>query len=144
MLIFTTNNRGLRVSLWTMTLRNTAILPLYTQNFTTGMNAPLSDISYHRAEEAGPWTSLLSLHNDRSWIWTACRSAVLPVGGLQRPCRNCLLSSFLRQEHTSPTVGRLKCLERLGRGQEYICLVCSTVWEAFGAVQTLSAPTEHA
>ena len=45
---------------------------------------PLSDISCHRAEEAGLW----------KWIRTAWRSAVLPVGGLQRPCRNHLLSSF--------------------------------------------------
>ena len=30
----------------------------------------------------------------RSRIWTACRSVVLPVGGLQRPCRNHVFSSF--------------------------------------------------
>ena len=46
-----------------MTLRNTAILPLDTPNFTLGMNAPLSDISYHHAEEAGLWKWLLSLCN---------------------------------------------------------------------------------
>ena len=71
----------------------------HTPNFTSGMNAPLLDISRERGEcfcgeEAGLWKSLLLLSNDRSWIWTACRSAVLPVGGLQRPCRTCLLSSF--------------------------------------------------
>ena len=32
---------------------NTAMLLLATPNFTSGMNVPLSDISYHRAEEAG-------------------------------------------------------------------------------------------
>ena len=30
-----------------------------------------------------------------------------------------------RQEHTGPTVGCLKHLERLGRGREQLCLVCS-------------------
>ena len=39
----------------------------------------------------------------------------------------------LRQEHTGPTVGRLKCLERLRQGREQICLVCSAALEAFGA-----------
>ena len=48
------------------------------------MNDPLLDISYHRAEEAGLRNKLLlPLRNERSWTWTACRSAVLPVGGLQ-------------------------------------------------------------
>ena len=37
---------------------------------------------------------LFSLRNERSWIWIACRSPILPVGGLQRPCRNRLFSSF--------------------------------------------------
>ena len=50
----------------------------------------------------------------------------------------------LRQEHTGPTVGRLKRLERLGRGREQICLVCSAASEAFGAARTLLDPTEHA
>ena len=34
---------------------NTAVSPLDTLNFTLGMNAPLSDISYHCAEEVGLW-----------------------------------------------------------------------------------------
>ena len=38
----------------------------------------------HHAEEASLW----------KWIWTACRSTVLPVGGLQKPCRNRLFSPF--------------------------------------------------
>ena len=50
----------------------------------------------------------------------------------------------LRQEHTSPTAGRLKHLERLGRGRDQICLVCSALSEAFGASWMLSAPIEHA
>ena len=45
--------------------------------------------------------------------------------------------STLRPSHTGPTVGRLKRLERLGRGREQICLVCSGVSEAFGAARTL-------
>ena len=50
----------------------------------------------------------------------------------------------LRQEHTGPTIGRLKRLERLGRGREQICLVCLAVFEAFGATRTLSALIQHA
>ena len=34
--------------------------------------------------------------------------------------------------------------ERLGRGREQICLVCSAALEAFGASRTLSAPIKHA
>lgn len=49
-----------------------------------------------------------------------------------------------RQEHTCPTVGRLKCLGRLGRGREQICSVCSAVLEAYGAARTLSSPIQHA
>ena len=45
----------------------------------------------------------------------------------------------LWQEHTGPTVGRLKHLGRPGRGWEQICLVCSAASEAFGAARTLSA-----
>ena len=55
-----------------------------------------------------------------------------------------MLPQLLRQEHTSPTVGCLKHLERLGRGREQICLVCSATLEAFRAVWTLSAQTQHA
>ena len=62
------------------------------------MDAVLSDISYHHAEEVGQRTSLLSLLYDRSWIWTACRITVLTVGVLQRTCRTCLLSSFWELE----------------------------------------------
>ena len=51
---------------------------------------------------------------------------------------------MLRQEHTGPPVGRLKHLESLEWGLEQICLACSATSEAFGATQTLSAPTEHA
>ena len=43
-----------------------------------------------------------------------------------------------------PTVGHLKHLERLRRGREQICLVCSAASEAFGAAWTLSAPIQHA
>ena len=43
----------------------------------------------------------------------------------------------LRQEHTCPTIGCLKHLERPGRDREKICLVCSA---ALGA---LSAPIQH-
>ena len=39
---------------------------------------------------------------------------------------------------------RLKRLERLGRGREQICLVCLATLEAFRAVWTLSAQTQHA
>ena len=59
-----------------------------------GMSTPLSDISYHHAEEASLWKWLLLLRNERSWIWTARKSTVLPVGGLRRPCRNRWLSLF--------------------------------------------------
>ena len=72
-----------------LSLRDTAILPLNTPNFTSGMDAPFSDISYHGAKEACLWKSLLSLHIE------SCRRAVLPVGGLQRPCSNHFFSSFL-------------------------------------------------
>ena len=48
------------------------------------------------------------------------------------------------QEHTGPTVGYLKHLERLGRGWQLICLVCSAVSEAFGAARTLSDTIQHA
>ena len=58
-----------------------------------GWAPPLSDISYHHTEEASLWTFLLLSRNDRTWIWTAYRSAVLPVGGLQRPCRTPLISN---------------------------------------------------
>ena len=68
--------RYLRVLLWATALRNTVISPLVS------------------LREAGLWTSLLSLRNNRSWIWTACRSPVFPVDGLQRRCRTRLLSSF--------------------------------------------------
>ena len=67
---------NLCVWLWVTTLRNTAILQLDTLNFTSGMNASLSDISYNRAEEVSLYKCLLSLRNERSWIWTACRSTV--------------------------------------------------------------------
>ena len=50
--------------------------------------------------------------------------------------------SAVRQEHTGPTVGRLKHLESLRRGWEQICLVYSATLEAFRATRTLSAPTE--
>ena len=46
-----------------------------------------------------------------------------------------------RQEHTGPTVGRLKW--RLGRVREQICSVCSAALEAFGATWTLSALIQH-
>ena len=46
------------------------------------MDAPLSDISYHRAEVAGQWRSLLSFCNYRSWIWTACGSAFFTSGSV--------------------------------------------------------------
>ena len=46
-------------------------------------------------------------------------------------------AGLLRLPHTGPTAGRLKRLERLGRGREQICLVCSGVSEAFGAARTL-------
>ena len=59
-----------------------------------------------------------------------------------------LLSSMvlvvLRQEHTGPTVGRLKRLGRLRQVQEQICSVCSAELEAFGTVQMLSALIQHA
>ena len=45
-------------------------------------------------------------------------------------------------ETEGSTVGRLKRLERLGRGRERTCLVCSAASEAFGAARTLSDPTE--
>ena len=51
---------------------------------------------------------------------------------------------FLRHEHTGPTVGRLKRLERLGQGREQICLVCLATLEAFGAAQKLSDPIQRA
>ena len=66
---------NLRVQLWATTLRNTAILQLETANFTSGINAPLSYISYYHAKEASLWKPVLLLHNERSWIWTVCRSA---------------------------------------------------------------------
>ena len=55
----------------------------------------------------------------------------------------CKARLVLRQEHTGPTVGLLKHLERLGRGREQICLVCSAALDAFGAARTLSAPIQH-
>ena len=67
---------------------------------------PLSDISYHCPEEACLW--LFSLRINRSLIWTACRSSILPVGGLQRPCRDCLFSSFLELAGS----GRTSCICR--------------------------------
>ena len=51
---------------------------------------------------------------------------------------------ILRQEHTGPTVGCLKRLERLGQGRQLICLVCSAGSEAFGAVPTSSDLIQHA
>ena len=51
---------------------------------------------------------------------------------------------MLRQEHTGPTVGRLKRLGRLGQGREQICSMCSAALEAFGATRTLFAPIQHA
>ena len=61
------------------------------------------------------------------WLYWLCVSS---------PC-------VLRPPHMGPTVGRLKRLERLGRGRQQICLVCSGASEAFGAARTLSDPTEH-
>ena len=55
-----------------------------------------------------------------------------------------ILSHIYRQEHTGPTTGCLKRLERLGRGREQICSVCSAVLEAFGAARMPSAPNQHA
>ena len=49
----------------------------------------------------------------------------------------------LRQEHFGPTVGHLKRLERLGRGREHFCSVCSAVSETFRAAWTLSDPIQH-
>ena len=45
----------LRIQLWATTLWNSAVSPQDTPNFTLGMNAPLSDISYNRAVEVGLW-----------------------------------------------------------------------------------------
>ena len=74
---------------------NTLLSHCWTHRISPrGWTPPLSDISHHRAEEVGLCKWLLLLRNDRSRIWTACWSAVLPEGGLQRPCRNHLLSSF--------------------------------------------------
>ena len=70
------------------------------------------------------------------------KSSCMPHPALTFLCAYFSLSSALRQEHTSPTVGRLKLLERLRRGREQICLVCSAASEAFRAVQR--NPTEHA
>ena len=55
-----------------------------------------------------------------------------------------LFNGTQRQEHTGPTVGRLKHLGRLGRVREQICLVYSAVLEAFGATRMLSAPIQDA
>ena len=60
-------------------------------------------------------------------------------------CEKKLVREYvLRQEHTDPTVGRLKRLGRLGRSREQICSVCSAALEAFGATQTLLDPIQHA
>ena len=53
-------------------------------------------------------------------------------------------TSLSRPPHTGPTVGCLKHLERLGRGQELIHLACSAASEAFGTTWTTLDPTEHA
>ena len=37
----------------------------------------------------------------------------------------------------------MKRLDRLGRGREQICSVCSAALEALGATQMLSAPIQH-
>ena len=55
-----------------------------------------------------------------------------------------LFSELSLKAGTGPTVGRLKHLGRLGRGQEQICLVCSAVLEAFGASRMLAVLTQHA
>ena len=64
-------------------LRNTAVSLLDTPNFTLGMDAPLSDISNHRAEEVGLCKWLLSIRNKGAeseqtvgapcYQWVGCR-----------------------------------------------------------------------
>ena len=45
--------------------------------------------------------------------------------------------------HIGPTVGRLRHLERLRRGRQLTCSVCSVASEAFVAAWTLSAPIQR-
>ena len=52
--------------------------------------------------------------------------------------------TFERQEHTGPTVGRLKHLGRLGTSREQVCFVCSATSEVFIAALTLTATIQHA
>ena len=94
MLIFTIKNRAICVSSsehW-----HCETLLAYRRTHLTSPKGWMPPFGYllSPCRGAGQWTSLLSLHKERSWIWTACRGAVLPVGGLQRPCRNHLFSSF--------------------------------------------------
>ena len=82
MLIFTTNNRAICVCSSERWHCETLLSYRWTH-----LTSPRGWTLPSRTEEVSLWKWLLSLRNDRSWIWTACRSAVLPVDGLQRPCR---------------------------------------------------------
>ena len=68
----------------------------------------------------------------------------LSLQGMHLHCSRVQWRRTLRQNHTGPTVGRLKCLGRLRQGWEQISSVCSAVLEAFGATRMLSAPIQHA
>ena len=81
MLIFTTNNRVICVSNSERRHYKTLLeVMLDTLNFTSGMNTPLSGISYHSTEEACLCKWLLSLRNESEHPvgapvhqWVGCR-----------------------------------------------------------------------
>ena len=80
MLIFTTNNRAICVSSSEWWHCKTLVAYQWTHLGNGRLRLRYLLISSHRAEEVNLWTSLVSLGNKSSWIRTACRSAVWPVG----------------------------------------------------------------
>ena len=105
------------------------------------------EIRYHYSHETDEHTESVgqTTNATNSFLHTQDLEFSLALITAMRGSESCEVSVIylLRQEHTGPTVGRLKHLGRLGQGREQICSVCSAALEAFGAARMLSAPIKH-
>ena len=94
-LIYTTNSRAICVSSSEQRHCKTLLSFRWTHRTTPQGWTPLSWISPTNAQSRSAYiNNSFWCCNKRSRIWTACWSAVLPVGGLQRPCSICWFSSL--------------------------------------------------
>ena len=98
MLIYIANKRAISVSSSERRYCETLLAYPWTHCTSPWGWTPPSRISPIITQRRPACKCLLSLHNDRSWIRAACRSIVLPVGGLQRPCSLILGVGRLRED----------------------------------------------